>query len=162
VSYQKRPDILREIARRLDAEKFQVAVYGALDAEYDAAYFDGVPALRYMGGFDGVASLTARNFDVFLYTSQADGVPNILLEMMGEGVLIVAPDEGGVSEIVNDRTGVLVRPWDAVEQYVEALERLEKMRLDLTDRVAAGQKLLRERHSWRHFLDDVRRDAIRG
>ena len=158
VAWQKRPDILREIAEQLDPNEFMITVRGELDPEYDEKYFAGLPALKYRGKFSSIAELQTSRYDVFMYTSQADGVPNILLEMLAEGMLIVAPDEGGVSEIINERTGILVEPYDNVDGYVAALGWIHGARPDLKRRVAAGQKLLMTRHSKATFSEQVEKD----
>lgn len=158
IAWQKRPDILREIAERLDPNRFIITVRGEFDPEYSEDYFAGLPALKYGGKFSSVAELQTGRYDVFMYTSQADGVPNILLEMLAEGMLIVAPDEGGVSEVVNDRTGILVEPYDDVDGYVAALNWIHGARPNLTKRVVAGQKLLLTRHNWKVFVEQVEKD----
>jgi glycosyltransferase involved in cell wall biosynthesis len=44
----------------------------------------------------------------------AEGLPNVVLEAMGEGALVVASRHAGIGEAVEDgRTGLLVPPGDA-------------------------------------------------
>jgi len=161
VVQQKRPDILRKIGRRLDPEKFLITIRGEMGDGYSEAYFGGIAAIKYGGEFKSVAELAAAKYDVFLYTSQADGVPNMLLEMMAEGMLIMAPDVGGVREIVSNKTGMLLPKFDDVGAYVAGLKKLERERADLRERILAGQKLLKERHSRKSFLADVKRDIVK-
>ena len=47
--------------------------------------------------------------DVFLFTSVAEGLPNVLIEAQGFGVPVVSTNVGGVSEVILDgETGILV------------------------------------------------------
>ncbi len=52
--------------------------------------------------------------DIFMYSSLSEGFPNIILEAMASGKVIVATDVGGTSEMLqNGLSGILVRPRDA-------------------------------------------------
>nr|WP_256534283.1 glycosyltransferase [Lewinella sp. JB7] len=46
--------------------------------------------------------------DVFLNLSESEGLPVSIMEAQANGVPVIAPDVGGVSEIVNETTGVLL------------------------------------------------------
>ena len=50
-----------------------------------------------MGGFKGINSIETSNYDIYLYTSQTDGVPNILLEVASKVIPIVSSNIGGIS-----------------------------------------------------------------
>jgi glycosyltransferase involved in cell wall biosynthesis len=45
--------------------------------------------------------------DVFVNTSSAEGIPVTIMEAQSFGIPVVAPEVGGVSEIVSERTGRL-------------------------------------------------------
>lgn len=55
-----------------------------------------------------------READVFVIASEFESAPHVLLEAMASGLPSVATDVGGVSEIVDEGSGVLVRPGDPV------------------------------------------------
>jgi len=50
--------------------------------------------------------------DVFCLPSRKEGCPNVVLESLASGRPVVASRVGGVPEILDDRTGVLVPPED--------------------------------------------------
>ena len=50
----------------------------------------------------------AQPVDIFLNASSSEGVPVSIMEAMSAGIPTVAPNVGGIGEIVNDRNGVLV------------------------------------------------------
>ncbi len=64
--------------------------------------------LKIIGQVEDVGSWLSI-MDVFLFTSIAEGLPNVLIEAQGFGIPVVSTDVGGVSEIVFDgETGKLV------------------------------------------------------
>lgn len=112
LDYSKRPNIVPEIANALltIGNNSKISAYGAsVFGHYDETIFDGSPNLTYQGSFDGFTSLPTDKFGIFMYTSWCDGLPNVLLEAMSHGLVVVAPDVGGISEvIVNRETGILL------------------------------------------------------
>ena len=47
--------------------------------------------------------------DVFLLTSETEGLPNVVIEAQGFGVPVVSTDAGGVREIIDDgQTGLIM------------------------------------------------------
>lgn len=112
LDYAKRPNIVPEIAQSLIdiGISSQISAYGAsVFGHYDPSIFDGSSNLTYRGAFDGFCSLPTEKYGIFIYTSWCDGLPNVLLEAMSHGLVIVAPDVGGISEIiVNKETGILL------------------------------------------------------
>lgn len=150
---QKRPDILLAIARGCRTRPFMFHVYGAADGDISIIEeFATEENIRYHGPFDGLAEIDCRELEIFLHTSQWDGLPNILLEAMSKGLLVVSADAGGICELVEDGvTGFLIHPFDEVELYIRRLEfcyanrdELQKIREKALQRLA-GQ------HSWERF-----------
>ena len=110
ITSQKRPELVSAIVRSL--RKFfptlKVDIFGQLDIEDGELHFD-VPGLTYCGPFDGFQSLPIENYDAMIYTSYFDGLPNIILKSMASGLPVIAPDVGGISEVViSGQTGFLV------------------------------------------------------
>lgn len=157
LSYQKRPDIVRKIAKKLDAANIQIDVYGR-QQHFDGRYFNGIPAVTYKGEFSGISSLPTEAYDVFLYTSQVDGLPNVLLEATAVGLPIVASDDGGVGEfVIDEKTGKLVA-IDDIDGYISALEALRKRPDDAMNFVNNAQALLKKRHVLKRFEEAVAED----
>lgn len=159
VTTQKRPDILRRIAEQLDPASFHIDAYGSLHDGFTAEYFAGTAALSYKGGFNGLDSISTANYDLFLYTSANDGVPNILLGVAALGLPIVASDAGGVSEFVQDGvTGSLITDREDIAAYVSTLDRLRQDPHTAHRQAVAAQELLHTRHSQQAFLNRVMED----
>lgn len=61
---------------------------------------------------------------VLINLSSSEGVPVSMMEAQSFGVPIIATDVGGVSEIVNERTGILLSTNPKIEEIVEAIEKM--------------------------------------
>lgn len=158
LSYQKRPDIVKEIGRRLDAREFSVDVYGRPQNYDGSKYFRGINSVNYKGEFNGFETLPIDNYDVFLYTSEVDGIPNVLLEATASGLPIIASNDGGVKEfVINKKTGLLVELED-IDGYVTALRYLKNNPSFAAEYVHAAQKLLKTQHTLKQFEESVSRD----
>ncbi|MFZ2196831.1 MAG: glycosyltransferase, partial [Thermodesulfovibrionales bacterium] len=124
---QKRPDILIKVAEKCKTMPFTFHVYGSPvhgTSEREVANFidslKALPNVRYYGPFDGLPSLPTELYDLLLYTSQWDGLPNVLLEAVSLGLPVIASDSGGVSELIsNGVTGFIVSPFDNIDGYVD-------------------------------------------
>lgn len=118
---QKRPDVLALIAERwpnVGFEVFGTPVTGpACDALKRLA---ALPNVRLRGSYDGFDSLPWRESAVFLYTSQWDGLPNVLLEAAVRGMPIIAPSVGGIPELLGSHAAMVER-FDDVDAYGAAV-----------------------------------------
>jgi glycosyltransferase involved in cell wall biosynthesis len=157
---QKRPDLLLQIAERCRNEKIQFHVYGNACSSGDSlrADFKNSANITYHGPFDGLHSLDAEQFDLFLLTSQFEGMPNILLEAASASLPIVSSNVGGVHEFIEDGVnGILVSPFDDVERYVAAIKQLMND-TELRKRfVTNGRAVLIRQHSQEEFVAGVAR-----
>ena len=156
---QKRPDILIGIAEKCQGLPITFDVYGSsvIDTHIYTDAFHKLGNIRYCGAFNGLPSLKTEQYDLFLYTSQWDGLPNVLLESVSLGLPVVASDVGGISELIADReTGYLISPYDDTDRYVDCLREIMEQK-DMLPVVADNAlKLIARRHSWEKFAEDIR------
>lgn len=157
VAPQKRPDILKKIAAKLP-ENYQIDVYGRIQKPYyNNKYFNDVKNISYKGAFKRIDEIDFSNYDAYLYTAQTDGIPNILLEITSLGLPIIATDEGGVPDFLEEgRNGKLVGLND-INGYVDALRSVVESD-DGKKMVKNAQKCLKEKHSWGCFVEAVKKD----
>ncbi len=163
---QKRPDILIGIAEACDAARlpFTFHVYGTpvygtshLDADRFVTALRTLPNVRYQGGFEGLPSLPADQYDLFLYTSQWDGIPNVILEAISMGLPVIASKTGGIPEVIIDgETGFIVDPYDDVGGYVRRLDGIFADRQVLGRIARHARDLIESRHSWRVYAEALR------
>lgn len=159
ISHQKRPDILKKVADKL-GDGYLIDAYGIIEKrQYKTTYFDS-SRVHYKGSFNGISSIPTKSYDIYLYTSQTDGVPNILMEVASAGLPIVASNIGGVSEFVHhEKTGLLV-DLENIKGYVAAIQSLVESPDETKKLVNRSQELLQNQHSWEEFILRVRRDII--
>lgn len=120
---QKRPDLLASIAKRSPQLNFTFFGTSFLDPMPDTfKALIQMPNVTYGGQYDDPAELQFSDYDIYLYTSQWDGLPVALLEAAQRKIPIVASDVGGVSELIGSERGFLIAPFDNVDKYLEALE----------------------------------------
>jgi glycosyltransferase involved in cell wall biosynthesis len=123
---EKRPSLLPLIASQLDNRAPDASIEAFGGSGFGETVLEGRSNLHYHGYYDGFDALPLSRFSIFLCTSLHDGVPNAILEAMSYGLAVVAPDIGGISEIVIDgETGILLpslpKDDEMAASYAEAL-----------------------------------------
>ena len=159
VATQKNPKLLIRIAQKLSPETAHIDAYGRSEGECLKLKFPHNAAFQYHGAYNGLHSLDLAHYDVLLYTSYTDGLPNVILEAAAAGLVVVASDIGGVSDFIQDgETGFLVTDIENEDAYIEKLqylrdhpELLQKMRTN-------AKKLLQKQHSWENFKKTIKKD----
>ena len=118
---EKRPDLLIQIAERLPDVEFHVYGESVLGNDDMAEQIQAVANIRFCGPFHGFDTIPSAPYALFLYTSSWDGLPNVLLEAMSSGLLVLASDVGGISEIVTKDTGILIHDFDQAGEYARMI-----------------------------------------
>ena len=157
---QKMPHVLYLIA--LFNPEMSFDVYGSFVVDVPNTYFKlsllrKLPNVRLLGGFHGFHEIPASRYDAFLYTSEWDGLPNVLLEATSSGLPIVAPKIGGIPELLNRKTGYLVSEPRAVEEYSNRLDQIRNIPSQAAKKVLNCQRILRLRHSRARFEKSYRK-----
>lgn len=97
---QKRPDLLVELAKLLP--EFQWDVYGeplAKDDEYHRA-LQRLNNVTLHGKYETFLEIVRPDHLAYVYTTAWDGLPNVLLEAAAADLPIVAPDIGGIRDLL--------------------------------------------------------------
>ncbi|WP_242344536.1 methyltransferase domain-containing protein [Anaeromyxobacter terrae] len=151
---EKLPEVLQSVSERAGFATFDV--FGSTIVDGATPRLAPHERLRLRGPFSELATLFADGgYDAFVFTSKWEGMPNILLEVGAHGIPVVAPDVGGVPELVGDDTGYLVRGARNVEGYVEALESIRRDPAEAARRARNLLALVNERHSWATFAETL-------
>lgn len=153
------PLIGEKLAHSYPDDLLQVYGYSALDPHL-TDQIKNADNIQYCGSFNGLSSLPADISDIFVYTSYVDGLPNVILEAIAIGIVVIAPDVGGIKEIIkNNETGVLLPSLDSDEDMAQAyaaaildLVHNPEKRLHL---VQNAQALLKQQHSYPRFSQSV-------
>lgn len=154
VCKQKRPDILKRVSNILDSSRFSIDAYGQLEEGLEPSFFNDSRVI-YKGAYNGLSSIPTKEYDIYLYTSEGDGIPNVLQEVTAAGLPIVASNVGGIREfVITNKTGFLVENHEDIEAYVNAITELSDA--GLRQRLNNGaQKLLKTQFShdsWKRCL----------
>lgn len=165
------PNLLTASSRlRQDLEHtLLIAGQGALasDLESLARRLGVLDQVRFLGLRQDVPELLAAA-DGFVLSSAWEGLPNVLMEAMAVGKPVVATDVGGVRELVDDASGIIVPSGDP-SALAQAMARLMELPEPERDRMArAGQRIIERKceldavvDQWEQFLIPVARGSIR-
>lgn len=80
------------------------------------------PTITYHGSYAGLAGLPIDDYDLFLLTSNNEGMPNVILKAIMAQIFIVAPAVSGIPECLKDRkNGIVVHEKYNPEAYTAAI-----------------------------------------
>ncbi|WP_140984188.1 glycosyltransferase [Asticcacaulis tiandongensis] len=164
VDPQKRPEMLIKLLEKLRSRcpYIHIDIYGHFSSHYDTSLFNGISNASYKGGFNQFNDLPLVDYTAFLYTSDFDGMPNVLLEALAAGMPVIAPSIGGIPEAIqHQRTGWLLKTSgddiDDAEVYARCLETFDFDPDKLSRIGQAARASVETRHAHAIFLNNVRK-----
>lgn len=136
IAPEKLPEVAAEVGTLLK-DVATIDMFGAKDPEFDT-FLNNLPSnVSYKGAYNGFESVDVTNYDVLLYTSLFDGMPNVILEAAAAKLPIVASDIGGISEFIENReNGIVISDIYSASSYVSAIKDI----LDSSDGKIYAQK----------------------
>jgi glycosyltransferase involved in cell wall biosynthesis len=154
---EKRPEIaIRAVeALILEGEKVTLDVWGEPSSNFKMD-FPNTSNIKLRGAFDGIASVRPTEYDVMILPSASEGLPNVVIECMGNGVPVIASNVGGVGEIVTDETGWLVDDHNNPAAFQAALKVLLRDKKSIERKGRAARKFVLDHHSWSGFEAQAR------
>lgn len=159
-SQQKRLDLALEVAKNMPELHFTFAGGDERDVSLPIDVFPR--NVTFFGKFADFYSLPLEDFDIFLYTAQWDGLPNVLLEAAAVELPIVAPDVGGISELINNETGWLVSEHSCATAYVDKIVELCSDLPLARTKTKTLTHLISARHSREAFATEVASKLLKG
>lgn len=142
--------------RELTSVPFEVEVVGsgAMRSLLDdlAAKLDVSHLLKYMGTipYDKL-HLAYQGADIFVLTSESEGMPCATLEAMACGLPIVTTDVPGNREIVRDGLNGFLIPLGDAEKLAQSLAQLVRD-ADLRRRMSAESRRIVQAYDWREVV----------
>lgn len=153
---QKRLDVLIAIAKANPHMTFDV--YGkAVLGTKGLSEFDPPNNIINKGTYTDLQEVLNTPYTGFLYTSQWDGLPTILLDMASAGLPIVAPNVGGIAEMIDHTTGWLVDNFEDVDGYSAALSEMAFDPSGADERVRALQSRLADQFAPEGYINSVKK-----
>lgn len=150
VSRHKGQHLLIEAARRRPDWRV-VLVGGGADEGALREQAGGLDNVLFTGHVDDVASHIAA-FELFAFPSLFEGLGSTLLDVIQQGVPVVASRTGGIPDIIeHERNGLLVEPGD-VDGLIAAIDRLLDDRA-LQQRFAEANREIVQRFSAERMAD---------
>lgn len=153
LEHQKRPDLLVDLAKAMP--DFHWDIHGAALSD-DNPHLTALSALDNVtlhGSYEQFYELVQPSHLAFVYTSSWDGLPNVLLEATATGIPVIAPDVGGISDLIPP--GFLVPATADTRDYAEAIRCLRQ-----PEKLAAAlgaQQASRRDFTWSHFISALKK-----
>lgn len=136
--------------------------------ELTTASFEGLENVRadFKGTLENVAVrrfFEMKSIDLFINTSESEGVPVSIMEAMSYGVPTVAPDVGGVSDLVGAETGWLLSADPDYAEIADAIAKSLGTNNKLHMRQAANERISKQFdsvHNYQTFWANLHRLAV--
>lgn len=160
---QKRLDVLADVVDAAAAEGLPVEwhVFGAPvidspgDIEHVLARLSAAGVTLH-GPYSPDNPLVYADHDAFLLTSESEGIPLTLLDVMAARLPVVAAGVGGVPELIDAGTGFPVADHEDVAGYLDQLRTLVARPEEGWNRAEAGYRRLESEYSWEAFKERTR------
>jgi len=150
---QKRFDLVQEIAHKMPEVDFLCWGTPLLNAPPD--YSRSPANLILHEGFSSYDELPLYDADLWLFTSDWEGMPTILIELALRGVSIVASAVGGVPELIDEQTGWPVDGVRSVDDYVGVIHAALGAPHERIVRAQRLRERARSRHSMQAYAKQV-------
>jgi hypothetical protein len=162
IAPEKHPELIHKIASAVirSFPRLEIEVYGSQCSNSSIELSSGPPNVTYRGSFERFEDIPLSRFDALLYTTKYDGLPNVILEAMASGLSVIAPNVGGVSEVISTDTGFLVANTadlaDLVEGYVAGIGELYENWPSTLEKRIAAMSLIHSQHGHSNFQRSIR------
>lgn len=153
--YERRKGIqeLNTALFQLKTNNFEFHFIGPIPEEHRIK----LPHLFYHGEIRDKEQLTGliRSCDVLVCPSWSEGMPNVILEAMANGLSVIATNVGANAVLVNEQTGWLLKS-SAPEEIQKTLEFvLNRDVLEIDHKKQNALSLMKERFTWENLINDL-------
>lgn len=150
---QKRPDVLIYLAESMP--DFHWDVYGSTLTSNDRHLkkLKRMKNVSLHGSYERFWDIVTSDHLAYVYTTSWDGLPNVLLEAASSGIAIIAPNVGGISDLIPSEQ--LIATEAPLEAYTEVIRSL----LDTETRAQwiSAQKNRVSKFTWERFTGELER-----
>ncbi len=149
---QKRPEFLLELASSM--QDFDWDIHG-IPANIDARVLKALarlPNVSLHGSYERFRDIVRAEHLAYVYTTAWDGLPNVLLEAASARLPIIAPDIGGIRDLLPE--ALLLGAQADAGAYSSGIRRLADNRAR-EDHLALQEARL-QAFTWENFVDGMR------
>jgi glycosyltransferase involved in cell wall biosynthesis len=160
IAPQKQPTLLLEIARRLT--NFDFYIFGSYvidDTGWGEQIYSSLKSLsniHLMGEFDSFDEVLNQDYLFFLYTSKWDGLPNVVLEALSAGLLVIAPAISGIKADLGADRCVLVNNISDASSYISAINWVLSHHDQAESIRHNGFNYVNSNHTWDGFVRQLK------
>lgn len=151
---EKKFDLFLEIAK--SNKKYLFHYYGQSVVDRSQKAFATDSNLYYKGVFKSFKEiLTTEHYHGFIFTTRWEGLPTTLINLGNIGIPIIAPDVGGVKEIVTSKNGYLLPREASQEDYSQALRAILDNENGVINKMNNLRETILKQHTWESFSQSV-------
>lgn len=151
IAKQKRPELLYQIAKAMPELEFHVYGESERACRKELEQLQTLKNVKYFGKYNSFSEIAGKQqYAAFLYTSQYDGLPNVLIEAISNGLPVISYDVGGIGELIHP--DALLTDNDVFEENIIKIKNIISDKILLENTWQYSRELLRERHSWSSFI----------
>ena len=161
---EKRPDILLKIIDACKDLPIKFHVFGELGKYYRSETHSQLSHRENVicyGKYSSFSDIVDPNFDLLLYTSETDGMPNVILEAMSFGYPVIAPDIGGITEVVTPETSFVIPNCEDSDAYVKILKSLINNKQPLRNKQKYIRKILKTKFNEKNFINTLEKIGLK-
>lgn len=154
IAKQKRPELLYQIAKAMPEQEFHVYGESERACRNELEQLQALENVKYFGKYDSFAQIAAAQpYAAFLYTSQYDGLPNVLIEAIANGLPVISYNVGGIGELLHPN--ILLSNEDSFETNLSHIKQILADKLLLQQTWQHSHDILANRHSWNCFINTL-------
>ena len=165
IAFEKRISILPVIAKLIDDAQLNcsIDVFGegnVSDVNDLLEKLRPFKTINYKGSFSSFNKIPIDKYSCLIYTSLNDGVPNVIVEAMSQGLPVIAPCVGGIVALVSEDNGFIIEndpdDRDMASKYIEVIKRILKHEVDLPSKSIKCTEKIKLHHAPEVFNSNVK------
>jgi glycosyltransferase involved in cell wall biosynthesis len=153
--YERRKGIeeLNRALRSLKETNFEFHFIGPIPEEKKLQ----LPFVNYHGEIRDKQELSKllRQCDVLVCPSWSEGMPNVILEAMANGLTVLATDVGATNVLVNEKTGWLIKNSSVAEIRSTIKKIITTSPSEIDSKKKAALSLIKEKFTWEKLIKDL-------
>ncbi|MCX2534397.1 glycosyltransferase [Plesiomonas shigelloides] len=120
LTHPKRPDLIAEVVAENPKYRLDIIGDGIMKNKLEQQ-FSSTKNIRFLGEIENFRDF--NKYDIFVLTSESEGLPMSGLEAGSAGIPMVLSNVGGCVEVINGKNGILVN--NDKNEILAALEKIE-------------------------------------